>query len=112
MPINLLLKCHDVDTTKSFYEEILEFSVSDSDKGTCTVKKGDCSILFTQQDLWSGQPKCTGTIYLFIDDLDSYYESIRDKAIVLWELQTMPYGTREFAVKDYNEYHLAFAEKV
>jgi len=111
MPINLLLKCHDVETTKSFYEEILEFKVLDSDDKTCTVQKGDCSIIFTSQDLWSGYPKCTGTIYLFIDDIDSYYESIKDKAIILWELQTMPHGIREFAVKDYDEYHLAFAEK-
>lgn len=111
MPINLLLKCHHLDTTKAFYKEILKFKVFDSEQGTCTVQKEDCTILFSSDDLWVGHPKCTGTIYMFINDVDAYYESIKEKAIVLWPLQDMPHGTREFAVKDYDEYHLAFAQK-
>jgi len=39
MPINVLLKCHDIEATKSFYSEILDFEITDSDKGTFTVKK-------------------------------------------------------------------------
>ena len=105
------MKCHDLETTKSFYSEILDFEVIDADDGTCTVKKDDCSIIFTAEELWSGYPKCTGTIYLFIDDVDAYYESIKEKAIVLWPLEDMPNGRREFGIKDYDEYHLAFAQK-
>lgn len=112
MAINLLLKCHDVETTKSFYEEILEFKVSDSAGDTCTVEKEGGAIIFTSEELWSGHPKCTGTIYFFIDDVEKYYKSIKDKAIILWPLQNMPYGTREFGVKDYDEYHLAFAQRI
>lgn len=111
MPMHILLKSHDVDRTKSFYEEILGFEAIESNQDTCTVQKEDCTIVFTSDDLWSGPPKCTGTIYMYIDDVDSYYKSIKEKAIVLWPLQDMPYGTREFGVKDYDEYHLAFAQK-
>jgi len=111
MPLTLLLKCLNVEATKSFYKEILNFEVKDSAEGTCTVQKEDCSILFTSEELWTGHPKCTGTIYLFIDYVDSYYESVKDKAIVLWPLQDMLYGTREFGIKDCDEYHLAFAQK-
>jgi len=112
MAINLLLKCHDVEATKIFYEEILEFDVSDSAGDTCTVEKEGGVIIFTSEELWTGHPKCTGTIYFFVDDVDKYYKSIKDKAIVLWPLQNMPYGTREFGVKDYDEYHLAFAQRI
>ena len=112
MPINLLLKCHDVETTKSFYEEILEFTVRDSANNTCTVEKDGGTIIFTSEDLWSGYPKCTGTIYFYIDNVESYYESIKDKAIVKWPLQETSYGTLEFGVKDYDEYTLAFAKRI
>ena len=112
MPINLLLKCHDVEMTKSFYEEILEFSVRDSANNTCTVEKDGGTIIFTSEDLWSGYPKCTGTIYFYIDNIESYYESIKDKAIVKWPLQETSYGTLEFGVKDYDEYTLAFAKRI
>jgi predicted enzyme related to lactoylglutathione lyase len=111
MPISVLLKSRDLEATKSFYAEMLGFEVIDSGEATCTVQKEDCSIIFTTEELWSDHPKCTGTIYLFIDDVDAYYESIKEKAIVLWPLQDMPYGTREFGIKDYDEYHIAFAQK-
>ncbi len=112
MSINLLLKCHDVETTKSFYKEILEFEVSSSANNTCTVEKEGGIIIFTSEDLWSGYPKCTGTIYFFIDDVDLYYEAVKDKALIKWPLEDMPYGVREFGVKDYDEYFLAFAQRI
>jgi predicted enzyme related to lactoylglutathione lyase len=112
MPINLLLKCHDVATTKAFYKDILEFNVTDSANNTCTVEKEGGIIIFTEEELWSGYPKCTGTIYFFIDNVEEYYKEIKDKAILLWPLQEMTYGTREFGVKDYDEYHLAFAANI
>ena len=112
MPINLLLKCHDVETTKLFYADILEFNVKDSANNTCTVEKEGGSIIFTSENLWSGHPKCTGTIYFFLEDVDTYYESIKDKAIIKWPLQDMSYGTREFGAKDYDEYSLAFAKRI
>lgn len=98
MPINVLLKCHDLETTKSFYKEILGFEVKDTNEHTCTVKKEDCTIIFTSDELWSGYPKCTGTIYLFINDIDTYYESIKEKAIVLWPFTG--HATRNKRVRD------------
>lgn len=112
MPINLLLKCHDVQITKSFYADILEFDVRDSADNTCTAEKEGGSIIFTSEELWSGFPKCTGTIYFFIEDVEGYYEQIKDKAIIKWPLQDMSYGIREFGVKDYDEYSLAFAQRI
>ncbi|GJL62561.1 MAG: hypothetical protein NPIRA04_12150 [Nitrospirales bacterium] len=112
MPIHLLLKCHNVEETKTFYTEILEFKVSESAESTCTVEKEDGVIIFTEESLWSGYPKCTGTIYFFLSDVDAYYESVKDKAIVRWPLEDMPYGTKEFGVKDCNEYTLAFAQRI
>lgn len=111
MPINVLLKCHDIETTKSFYRDILDFEVCDWEDGTSTARKEDCTIIFTSEDLWPGHPKCTGTIYFFISDVEAYYQSVKDKAIVLWPLQDMLHGTREFGVKDYDEYTIAFAQK-
>lgn len=112
MTIRLLLKCHDIEATKAFYKEILEFHVTESANNTCTVEKDGGIIIFTAEELWGGYPKCTGTIYFFIEDVDGYYHAIKDKAIVRWPLEDTPYGTREFGVKDYNEYTLAFAQRM
>ena len=110
--MNLLLRCTDVGETKAFYSEILQFDVSDSAEGTCTVQRAGGTIVFTAGDLWGGHPHCTGTIYFFIPDVEAYYDTIKHKAIVRWPLEDMPYGTREFGVKDCNGYTLAFARRI
>ena len=112
MSISLLLQCHDVQITKSFYEEILEFDVFDSDDNTCTVEKDGAQIKFTSDNLSGEYPQCTGIIYFFVDDVENYYNSIKEKAIIKWPIETTNNGIREFGVKDYNEYTLAFAQKV
>jgi predicted enzyme related to lactoylglutathione lyase len=110
--MNLLLKCTDLDETKSFYAEILEFQVSDSAEGTCTVQKAGGTIVFTDNDLWEGRPQCTGTIYFFLQNVDEYYDAVKHKAIVRWPLEDQSYGTREFGIKDCNGYTLAFAKRI
>jgi uncharacterized glyoxalase superfamily protein PhnB len=112
MALTLLLKCTQLQETKAYYSGILEFEVSDTPERTCTVTKGGGSIIFTADDLWAGTPHCTGTIYFFLPDVDTYYDAIKNKALVEWPLQNMSYGTREFGVKDCNGYILAFARRV
>ena len=112
MSIGVLLRCTDLEATKSFYAEILEFAVADGPENTCTAQKADASIIFTSDDLWGGPPHCTGTIYVFLSDVDAYYDSIKNKANVQWPLEDMAYGLREFGVKDCNGYTLAFARRI
>jgi len=112
MALKLLLKCGNIKETKAFYSELLEFDVSESDEGTCTVEKEGGTIIFTEEDLWSGYPKCTGTIYFFLQDVDAYYELVKESVIMRWPIEDMPYGIREFGIKDCNEYTLAFAKQI
>ena len=56
VPMNLLLKCADLEETKAFYAEILEFEVSASAERTCTVQKAGGTIIFTDEQLWEGHP--------------------------------------------------------
>jgi predicted enzyme related to lactoylglutathione lyase len=112
MTLSLLLKCADLEETKAFYSEILEFDVSDTPEETCTVRKSGASIIFTADDLWEGHPHCTGTLYFFLPDVDEYYDAVKHKAFVRWPLEDMSYGLREFGVKDCNGYTLAFAKRI
>jgi predicted enzyme related to lactoylglutathione lyase len=112
MSMTLLLKCGELEETKTFYSDVLHFEVSDTADQTCTVRNGDSSIIFTAKTLWPGPPHCTGTIYFFLSDVDAYYDRVKDKADILWPLENMSYGTREFGVKDCNGYTLGFAKRL
>lgn len=109
--MNLLLKCNSISATKAFYQEHLAFKVSNTAHGSCTVENEDGTIIFSDGEHLGNAPVCSGTIYFFLSDVDTYYESIKNKVTVLWPLQEMSYGTREFGIEDINGYRIAFAQK-
>ncbi len=111
MSLTLLLRCQDLEQTRTYYCDTLGFEVSDSAQGTLTVCLQDCSIVFTPEDLWRAPVQCSGTIYLGIADVQAYFQQVHDKAEIAWPLQDMPYGSREFGVRDCNGYWLGFAQR-
>ncbi|HEF4760163.1 TPA: bleomycin resistance family protein [Pseudomonas putida] len=110
MPLTLLLRCNDLDRTRQYYHDTLGFTSVESAQATLTVLLQDCRITFTEQDLWGSPVACSGTIYCAIKQVDHYYDVVKDKVDIAWPLQDMPYGSREFGVRDCNGYYLAFAQ--
>lgn len=110
MAMNLLMKCNDLKETKSFYSTALQFAVSDTAEGTCSVQKAGGTIVFSTGNHLGSSPNMSGTIYFFVPRIDEYYYAVKDHVDVQWPLQDMSYGTREFGIKDCNGYHLAFAQ--
>ncbi len=110
MGLTILLRCKDLDETRTFYSSVLGFSVADTAENTLTVEKNGGKLIFTKQNLWNSDPVCSGTIYFTIPDTDEYYAMVKDRAKISWPLQQMPYGSREFGVHDCNGYSLAFQQ--
>lgn len=111
MTLTVLLRCNDLDETRQFYASTLGFTATQTAERTLTVVKDTAKLLFTEQDLWGGDPACTGTLYFTVADVDGFYALVRDLAPLAWELQDMPYGAREFGIRDCNGYFLAFQQK-
>lgn len=111
MPLTPLLRCLSTDDTRRFYGSVLGFDVHDSAEGTLTVERGGARLIFTSADLWNGAPALTGTLYLTVPDVDALYAAVRDRATIAWPPQDMPYGSREFGLRDPNGYHLAFQQQ-
>ncbi|MEW9682934.1 VOC family protein [Pseudomonas sp. TE50-2] len=111
MPVTPLLRCSDLEATRRHYRDVLQFTVTDTAQSTLTVQLHDCSLLFTEQDLWRQAPGCAGTFYLVIEDVEGYYAKVREQADIAWPLQDTAYGSREFGVRDCNGYYLAFSQR-
>jgi uncharacterized glyoxalase superfamily protein PhnB len=112
MPLSVLMRCRNLEETRQFYRSALGFDVRDSAKGTLTAEHQGGVLIFTPEDLWEGQPSFSGTIYFVVTDADSYFAYVKDKATVIWPLQDMHYGSREFGITDCNGYCLAFQQQV
>ena len=111
MPLTVLLRCHDLEETRLFYQSALGFNIRDTAEGTLTVEHHGGTLIFTSSDFWQSPLGFSGTIYFSVPDADGYFASVKDKATVVWPVQDMSYGSREFGVKDCNGYHLAFQQR-
>lgn len=111
MPLTVLLHCPNLRETRQFYQSALGFNVRDTAENTLTVEQSGSALVFTSSHPWGSSPGFSGTIYFTVPDVDSYFASVKDKVSVLWPLQDMSYGSREFGVKDCNDYHLAFQQQ-
>lgn len=109
MSLSLLLRCQDLEQTRAFYRDALDFEVGEA-ADPLAVEGHGAGLLFTCEDLWKCGPVCSGTLYFSVPDVDAYYAAVRDRAPLAWPLQDMPYGSREFAVIDCNGYYLAFQQ--
>ena len=116
-----MLKTQNLPETIAFYTETLGFALADQmedDAGNltwCSLECGAATVMFyASQDLDSppGPPTMTGVLYFNPADVQAAWEQLKDVVTVEWELQEMPYGMLEFAIRDCNGYILSFGREI
>ncbi len=116
-----MLKTKDLAETIAFYTKTLGFSIANQlndDDGIpswCCLQSGGSTVMFYSAhdlDAPPGPPAMTGVLYFNPKDVKAAWAHLKDKAPVEWELQEMPYGMLEFAIRDCNGYILSFGQEV
>jgi uncharacterized glyoxalase superfamily protein PhnB len=129
---NLMVK--DVKETVEFYQKNLGFqlimAVPETQDGIwneipadkkvvyALVKNGDVEIMFQAEKslkedvpvLMDSQIGASCTFYIELENVEDFYNSIKDKVDVVKELFTTWYGMKEFYIRDNNGYILTIAE--
>ena len=54
----------------------------------------------------------TGSLYLRTDNVDAWWQELKDKTELVYPIENFDYGMREFAIKDCNGYMLQFGQPV
>jgi uncharacterized glyoxalase superfamily protein PhnB len=112
-----MLLVRDLQQTIGFYSNKLGFELVDTwpDDGPpvwCSLRSGGARVMFYTGDKPETSPELTGVLYFYPEDVAAIWEMVKDETKVEWPLQEMPYGMREFAIKDCNGYTLSFGETV
>ena len=116
-----MLKTTDLPGTITFYTQTLGFTVANQmndDGGNpswVSLEAGPVGLMFySSQSLDSppGPPAMTGVLYFNPADVHDLWAHLKDRAPVEWELQEMPYGMLEFAIRDPNGYILSFGQEI
>jgi uncharacterized glyoxalase superfamily protein PhnB len=112
-----VLKVSDMQKSVEFYTGVLGFSVAwraanDGGGENCMVQAGATDLLLSTGSHLGDKPQFTGTLYFHMEGVDEFFERVKSRVEVVWPLETMDYGQREFGIRDGDGYTLAFAEEV
>lgn len=111
-----VLKTADMQRALDFYTAVLGFAVEwraqgDAGDEHCMLRLDETSVLLSTGAHLGGQPQFTGTLYFHMHCVDDYYRRVKDRVTLVWPLEDMEYGQREFGLRDPDGYTLAFAEE-
>jgi uncharacterized glyoxalase superfamily protein PhnB len=110
-----VLKVPDVQRAVDFYTVVLGFTVvwraaNDGGGENCMLEAGAANLLLSTGSHLGDQPQFTGTLYFHMTGVEEFFERVKNQAEVVWPLETMDYGQKEFGVRDCDGYTLAIAE--
>lgn len=122
--INIMVT--DVNETIMYYKDVLGFEIIkinpvDSDiLDFAIVQKDNVMIMFQSKESLNNEYKSFNvdviipafTLYIFVEDIVSYYDDVKDKTSIIKKLYHTKYGMNEFAIIDINKNILVFAEEV
>jgi uncharacterized glyoxalase superfamily protein PhnB len=110
-----VLKVSDMQKSVASYTGVLGFTVcwqaaNDGGGENCMLKAGAASLLLSTGAHLGDRPQFTGTLYFHMAGVQEFFERIKNQVEIVWPLETMEYGQREFGIRDCDGYFLAFAE--
>jgi uncharacterized glyoxalase superfamily protein PhnB len=112
--VSIALSTEDVARSVKFYVEQLGFTCTLKLVGFARLRLGAADIMLSLPNAhvpWQG-PRFTGSIYLEVDDVDALWERLKTRARIVYPIETMEYGVREFGLLDDSGYQLSFAQHV
>jgi len=107
-----MLQTSDMDRAISWYGDVLGFRcVGRKGDDWCRLERGCVSVMF-MRNAHVGAPHATATQYIYVDGVSDLWEAIKDRVKAEWGPEDMPYGMREFAIRDPDGYCLSFGEPI
>lgn len=107
-----MLQSGDMDRTIRWYGDMLGFRcVRRMGDGWCHLAQDGVSLMF-MRNAHVGVPHATATQYIYVDDVNALWETLKGRVEAEWGPEDMSYGMREFAIKDPDGYLLSFGQRL
>ncbi|WP_407481681.1 VOC family protein [Elizabethkingia meningoseptica] len=106
----------ELDKTIAFYTTHLGFQCLEKNEEWqwALVKKDHVEIMFSKpnEHIPFQQSMFSGSFYFNIQNVDVFWEALKDKAEVCYAIEDFPWQMREFAIYDNNGYILQFGQDI
>src|SRR5438128_2466232 len=94
-----MLWTKDLQATVDFYTQVLEFTLDElnEDWGWASLHKDDVALMIALPNEHTPftQPTSTGTFYITTDEVDYWWEKLKDKVKICYEIENFEYDMRE-----------------
>lgn len=111
-----LLRTKNLQETVDWYVNVLGFTCTDfvPDWGFARVQLNGADLMLAGQNehFLFEKPEFTGSFYINTNNVDVWWNKLKDKCKVCYEIETFDYGMREFGIFDINGYLLQFGQSV
>jgi len=110
-----MLWVDDLKATVEFYTTVLEFTCENmvEDWSWAVLVKDNVQIMLAKPSEHEANykgPIFTGSIYINTDEVDFWWEKLKDRCKVLYPIEDFEYGMREFCILDNNGYRIQFGK--
>ena len=113
----------DLAQTILFYETILGFKAQSEFPNFVSLTRDEVNIMFVlptqgseelkdpgDREEFFSKPQLTGNIFIFTDQVDQVWNSVKDKVTIKSPIANRQYLMRDFSILDNNGYELVFGE--
>lgn len=114
-----ILETENFKKTIEFYTENLGFKcqgVYPNEENICwaSLSSGACEIAFGLPNAHTSfeKPALTGSIYMYVENVEELWQKLKDKVEIVYPLEDMNYGMREFGIRDCNGYVLNLGQDI
>ncbi len=114
-----ILWTKNLQETISFYETVLGFKSRSNFPNFAALCRDNAEIMVIvptdepdSNDDFFPKPLLTGSIYIFTEDVDEFWETVKDKATIKAPISDRQYWMRDFCILDNNGYEIVFGEDI
>lgn len=102
----------DIEESIEFYTSHLGFKCTERniESGWATISKEDVNIMFALPDSEAPFEMFTGSLYFKVENLEEFYENIKDNVDLASEIEENEKNKKEFSIFDNNGYILQFGQ--
>lgn len=114
-----MLETKNLKQTIEFYTQVLGFEcrgVYPNEEEMCwaSLWNGDFEIAFSALNAHKNfnKPTLTGSIYLYTENVEELWQNLKERVEIVYPIEDMNYGMREFGIKDCNGYVLNIGQDI
>ena len=106
----------ELQQTIDFYTQVLGFTCAEynDDWGWAVLQRDDIEIMVAipNEHTPFDKPMFTGSLYIVTDNVDYWWERLKDKVKLCYDIEDFEYNMREFAFYDNNGYLLQYGQEI